>query len=134
MENHPAYELPGGVEYQVDPEGRRFWIDRRPQPPSWTDPRRDQVPNELVDVHTTPDGNTFYIDRTPRITWEEPKDIAGSGAEAGTRFRSKVSQDSGKFTQSKKTLSDSHADETRPAGQRSDSSTESSSSEYLPEH
>jgi hypothetical protein len=74
--NPPYHNLPQDVEHMKDPDGRWFWVDKRPKRPIWTD--RNNAP-QGVELHYTPDDRCFYIDHSPsRVTWEMPSDLIGT--------------------------------------------------------
>jgi len=72
----------------MDPDGNVFWIDYRPLPASWEDPRSS--PNEAlpdgVQRYVTPAGRPFFVDSRPRLSWAPPEgysDDADQGVPAG---------------------------------------------------
>ncbi|KAG8877046.1 hypothetical protein FRB97_003760 [Tulasnella sp. 331] len=64
------------VESRVDPDGRVFWIDYRPLPASWDDPRSNlnEALPDGVHSHVTPDGRPFFLDGRPRLSWTKPRE------------------------------------------------------------
>lgn len=71
------------IERRTDPDGKEYWIDYRPSPPSWEDPRADPLdPMPAgVQVHCTPDNRTYYVDTRPKLSWTKPEgaDFTGEG-------------------------------------------------------
>lgn len=97
MTSRPRRQLPHGFQEKTTPDGRTYWIDFRPQPPSWLPPadvRADNPMNYLeshsyksstessdihlpkgVTKHYTPSGSVYYVDSRPRACWVDPRTV-----------------------------------------------------------
>ncbi|QRV86721.1 HlyD domain-containing protein [Ceratobasidium sp. AG-Ba] len=98
----PRRYLPHGFEEKRTPDGRTYWINYRPLPPSWLPPAdvMADFPNLYVaedadsaaDVktsgsfkeiilpkgvqrHYTPSGTVYYVDARPRASWVDPRTV-----------------------------------------------------------
>jgi hypothetical protein len=78
--------LPHGFDQHEAPDDRTFWVDYRPRPPTWTDPRSD--PDQPLppgwEECISPDGTPFFVQKGPRITWEDPRDAPKQHGEYNT--------------------------------------------------
>ncbi|KAG9008618.1 hypothetical protein FRB93_006537 [Tulasnella sp. JGI-2019a] len=72
------------IESRVDPDGKTFWIDYRPLPATWDDPRTATGEKTLPDGikgHHTPAGRPFFVDTRPRLSWAKPVGYGGEVCE-----------------------------------------------------
>ncbi|KAG8990802.1 hypothetical protein FRB90_001605 [Tulasnella sp. 427] len=65
------------VECRTDPDGKEYWIDYRPSPPTWQDPRADPLDPMPpgIQIHCTPDDTKYYIDTRPKLSWTRPANV-----------------------------------------------------------
>jgi hypothetical protein len=98
----PHRYLPHGFEEKRTPDGRTYWIDYRPLPPSWLPPAdvaadfpkiylesdsdtaadvKTSFATESIKLpkgvqkHYTPSGSVYYVDSRPRATWTDPRTV-----------------------------------------------------------
>ncbi|KAG9102974.1 hypothetical protein FRC06_000623 [Ceratobasidium sp. 370] len=101
-QRQPRRYLPHGFEEKRTPDGRSYWINYYPLPPSWLPPAdvAAEFPNlymendgdSAADVrtsiatkdiklpkgvqrHYTPSGSVYYVDTRPRASWTDPRTV-----------------------------------------------------------
>ncbi|CAE6459333.1 unnamed protein product [Rhizoctonia solani] len=94
--------LPHGFQEKTTPDGRTYWINFRPLPPSWVPPadvcaenptllpkgdsesisdiKEPLAPEDIrlpkgVEKHHTPSGSVYYVDSRPRTSWVDPRTV-----------------------------------------------------------
>ncbi|CAE6367453.1 unnamed protein product [Rhizoctonia solani] len=102
MAPRPRRYLPHGFQEKATPDGRTYWIDFRPLPPSWLAPADVRANNpdlfseddcksvsdiktplalenvrlpKGVERHYTPSGSVYYVDSRPRASWVDPRTV-----------------------------------------------------------